>query len=99
MPLLRQLEFAFRTVAGIADPGRFDAFLDAGVTDPGYNDADRNLNLEETARELLRSLGAAHIAVGIAVRSSRGSAACAGRSPVLPAAANTTAASSICVFG
>jgi SprT protein len=62
MPLLRQLEFAFRTVAGIADPGRFDAFLDVGVTDPGYNDADRNLNLEETAQELLRSLGAARIA-------------------------------------
>src|SRR2546421_364803 len=62
MPLLRQLEFAFRTVAGIADPGRFDAFLDAGVTDPGYNDADRNLNLEATARELLRANGAAHIA-------------------------------------
>ena len=67
MPLLRQLEFAFRTVAGIADPGRFDAFLDAGVTDPGYNDADRNLNLKETARELLRSLGAAHIAADLHV--------------------------------
>src|SRR5207244_12476914 len=67
MPLLRQLEFAFRTVAGIADPGRFDAFLDAGVTDPGYNDADRHLNLEETARELLRSLGAAHIAAALHV--------------------------------
>jgi Uncharacterized protein conserved in bacteria len=52
MPLLRQLEFAFRTVAGIADPGRLSASLDAG----------RHLNLEETARELLRSLGAARIA-------------------------------------
>jgi SprT protein len=64
MPLLRQLEFAFRrtAVAGIADPGRFVASPAAGVTAPGYNDAERNLNLEETARELLRSLGAARIA-------------------------------------
>jgi SprT protein len=62
MPLLRQLEFAFRTVAGIADLGRFAASEDAGVTDPGYNKVGRHLNLEETARELLRSLGAARIA-------------------------------------
>jgi SprT protein len=64
MPLLRQLEFAFRStsVAGIADPGRLGASLEAGVTDPGYNYVERNLNLEETARELLRSLGAAQIA-------------------------------------
>ena len=62
MPLLRQLEFAFRTVAGIADPGHFGAPQDAGVTAPGYNNAKPNLNLEETARELLCSLGAARIA-------------------------------------
>jgi len=64
MPLLRQLEFAFRStsVAGIADPGRLRASLETGVTDPGYNDVERNLNLEETARELLRSLGAVRIA-------------------------------------
>jgi SprT protein len=64
MPLLRQLEFAFRSisVAGIADPGRFGASLDAGVTDPGYNDVERNLNLEETARDLLRANGANRIA-------------------------------------
>jgi len=64
MPLLRQLEFAFRStaVAGIGDPRRLSASLDAGVTDPGYNDVERNLNLAETARELLRSLGAARIA-------------------------------------
>jgi SprT protein len=64
MPLLRQLEFAFgRTaVAGIADPGRLSVFVDAGVIAPGYNNTERNLNLEETARELLRSLGAAQIA-------------------------------------
>jgi SprT protein len=62
MPLLRQLEFAFRSVAGLADPGRISASQDAGVTDPDYNNVERNLNLEETARELLRSLGAARIA-------------------------------------
>jgi predicted SprT family Zn-dependent metalloprotease len=62
MPLLRQLEFAFRTVAGIADPGRFGALQDAGVTAPGYNNAKPNLTLEETARELLCANGAARIA-------------------------------------
>ncbi len=64
MPLLRQLEFAFRStaVAGICDPGRVCASQDAGVTDPGYNDVERNPNLEETARDLLRALGAARIA-------------------------------------
>jgi predicted SprT family Zn-dependent metalloprotease len=53
MPLLRQLEFAFRTpsVAGIADPG-------AAINDRAYNSGD----LETKARELLRSLGAARIA-------------------------------------
>jgi len=61
MPLLRQVEFAFRIVAGIADPGRLGALQDAGVTAPGYNDAEQNLDLETTARELLRSLGAARI--------------------------------------
>src|SRR6266576_3048047 len=62
MPLLRQLEFAFRTVAEIGDPGRVSASLDAGVTNPGYNNAERNLNLEETARDLLRANGANRIA-------------------------------------
>jgi SprT protein len=64
MPLLRQLEFAFGRIpiAGIADPGRLGAPQDAGVTDPGDNDAGPNLNLEETARELLRLLGAGRIA-------------------------------------
>jgi predicted SprT family Zn-dependent metalloprotease len=53
MPLLRQLEFAFQTtaVAGIADPG-------AAITDRGYSDVD----LETTARQLLRALGAGRIA-------------------------------------
>ena len=58
MPLLRQLEFAFRTVAGIADPGRLGASLDTGVSGPSHNAGD----LETTARELLRSLGAGRIA-------------------------------------
>ena len=58
MPLLRQLEFALRTVAGIGDPGILGRVGKAGVIDPGYKDGD----LETTARELLRSLGAARIA-------------------------------------
>ena len=64
MPLLRQLEFAFgRTaVAAIADPGRLGAFLNAGVTAPGYNNAERNLDLEQAARALLRANGADRIA-------------------------------------
>jgi len=62
MPWLRQLEFAFRTVARIADPGRFSAPQDAGVTAPSYNNAKPNLNLEETARALLGSFGATRIA-------------------------------------
>ena len=62
MPLLRQLEFAFRTVAGIGDPGRVGAPPDVGVTAPGHNNAKPNVDLEETARELLGSLGAARIA-------------------------------------
>src|SRR4029453_13401267 len=64
MPLLRQLEFAFgRTaVAAIVDPGRLGAFLNAGVTAPGYNNAERNLDLEEAARALLRANGADRIA-------------------------------------
>jgi SprT protein len=64
MPLLRQLVFAFRStsVAGIGDPRRVSASLDAGVIPPRYNNTERNLNLVETARELLRSLGAARIA-------------------------------------
>src|ERR671930_2573533 len=39
------------------------------------------------------------IAVRIVVRSSRESVVCAGQWPALPAATNTTAASSICDFG
>jgi SprT protein len=52
MPLLRQLEFAFRTVAAsLWDASRFAERSD-------YRRAD----LEANARELLRSLGAARIA-------------------------------------
>jgi SprT protein len=67
MPLLRQLELAFRTVAGIADPGRISAPQDAGVTDPDYNYVERNLNLEETARDLLRAHGATQITAELRV--------------------------------
>ncbi len=67
MPLLRQLEFAFRTVAGIADPSRFSASLDAGVTDPDYKDVEQSLNLEQTARDLLRANGADRIATELRV--------------------------------
>jgi SprT protein len=65
MPSLRQLEFAFQTtsVAGIADPGRRGGsqHAGAGVTDPGYN-GERYANVQEKARQLLRSLGAKRIA-------------------------------------
>jgi len=67
MPLLRQLEFAFRTVAGIADPGRISAPQHAGVTDPGYNYVEPNLNLEEAARDLLRAHGATQITAELRV--------------------------------
>jgi SprT protein len=64
MPLLRQLEFAFRTtVAGIADPGSLGTSQDAGVTDLSYNDAD----LQEKARELLCANGAEQIATELHV--------------------------------
>jgi SprT protein len=58
MPLLRQLEFAFRTGVGIAGRGSLRRVGKAGVTDPGYNDPD----LETTARDLLRTNGADRIA-------------------------------------
>ena len=50
MPLLRQLEFAFRTRAV------------AGITDPGYDDVRRQFNLETRARDLLHANGATRIA-------------------------------------
>ena len=64
MPLLRQFEFAFgcTSVPGIADPGRLGASQDATVAAPGYNDIGCHLDLEETARDLLRANGATRIA-------------------------------------
>jgi predicted SprT family Zn-dependent metalloprotease len=79
MPLLRQLEFAFRTVAGIGDPGRLRAVLDAGVTAPGYNNAERNLNLEIKARDLLRANGADRIARDLRVEWNSRLQSAAGR--------------------
>src|SRR5213079_3058746 len=181
MPLLRQLEFAFRST-GILSAVGTDSSRGEPVGPPGVSPGEfgacpaskmpasptaETAVLLQNARELLRSLGAAHIAgelhvewnsrlktaagradcrqklislnpqlvehpteidrtlrhelahilaqfragrrripprgssiaVRIVVTSSRGSAVCAARSPVLPAAANTTAASSICDFG
>ena len=57
MPLLRQLEFAFRTVAGIADPGRFGTLQDAGVTAPGYNNSSGSPIPIRTSRILDTSAG------------------------------------------
>jgi predicted SprT family Zn-dependent metalloprotease len=82
MPLLRQLEFIFHTVAGIGDPGIFASFGKAGVTDPGYNNeasrhsdperfAERSgyseLMLLQTARELLCAFGADRVAAELRV--------------------------------
>jgi SprT protein len=58
MPLLRQLEFAFRTSVAEVDLGSLQAFHHAGVNAPGYKACD----LETTARGLLRANGAARIA-------------------------------------
>jgi predicted SprT family Zn-dependent metalloprotease len=79
MPLLRQLEFAFRTVAGIVDPGRVHAFQNAGVTDPAYSSAGRRLNLEKTARDLLRANGAKRIANELRVEWNSSLKTAAGR--------------------
>jgi predicted SprT family Zn-dependent metalloprotease len=79
MPLLRQLEFAFRTVAGIVDPGRVHAFQNAGVTDLAYSSAGRRLNLEKTARDLLRANGAKRIANELRVEWNSSLKTAAGR--------------------
>ena len=75
MPLLRQLEFVFRTVAGIADPVRVAASRDAGVTEPGYKDGE----VETTARDLLRANGAGRIANELRVEWSLRLQTAAGR--------------------
>ena len=79
MPLLRQLEFTFRTVAGIDDPGRFHSFQTAGVIDPGYNKIGRDLNLEKTARDLLSANGAKRIAKELRVEWNSSLKTAAGR--------------------
>ena len=57
MPLLRQLEFAFRTVAAsLWDASRF-------AEPSGYRDID----VQQTARELMRANGAARIAAELRV--------------------------------
>jgi predicted SprT family Zn-dependent metalloprotease len=57
MPLFRQLEFAFRTVAAsLRDASRF-------AQRSGYRDVD----LQQTARELLRANGAARIAAEVRI--------------------------------
>ena len=58
MPLLRQLEFAFQTVAA----SLWDAKCYSSSEGFAQRSAYSNGDLEETARELLRSLGAARIA-------------------------------------
>jgi predicted SprT family Zn-dependent metalloprotease len=79
MPLLRQLEFAFRTVAGIGYPGRVHAFQNAGVTDPAYRSAGRHFNLEKTVRDLLRANGAKRIANELRVEWNSSLKTAAGR--------------------
>lgn len=69
MPLLRQLEFAFRTIAGIVDPGLVHQFHHAG----------RHLNLEKAARDLLRANGAKRIANGLRVEWNSSLKTAAGR--------------------
>ena len=60
MRSLRQLEFAVGStaVAGIGDPGRLAAWQHAGVNAPDYGLPNRDVDLETTARELLRAHGA-----------------------------------------
>ncbi len=74
MPLLRQLEFAFRSMAvvGIDDPG-------TAINDRGYNNKECNIDLEEKARELMRTNGAGQIAKEIRVEWNAHLKTCAGR--------------------
>ena len=74
MPLLRQLEFAFRSmaVAEIDDPG-------PAINDHGYNNKECNIDLEEKARELLRTNGADQMAKEIRVEWNARLKTCAGR--------------------
>jgi len=74
MPLLRQLEFAFRSmaVAEIDDPG-------PAINAHGYNNKECNIDLEEKARDLLRTNGARRIAKEIRVEWNARLKTCAGR--------------------
>jgi SprT protein len=74
MPLLRQLEFAFRSMAvvGIDDPG-------TAINDHGYKNKQCNIDVEKKARELLRSNGAGQIAKEIRVEWNARLKTCAGR--------------------
>lgn len=74
MPLLRQLEFAFRSMAvvGIDDPG-------TAINDHGYKNKQCNINVEKKARDLLRSNGAGQIAKEIRVEWNARLKTCAGR--------------------
>ncbi len=74
MPLLRQLEFAFRSmaVAEIDDPG-------PAINDHGYNNKECNIDLEEKARELLHTNGAGQMAKEIRVEWNARLKTCAGR--------------------
>jgi SprT protein len=58
MPLLRQLEFAFHTVAASLWDAKLQSDSERFAQRSGY----RNGDLQSTARDLLRSLGAARIA-------------------------------------
>jgi SprT protein len=74
MPLLRQLEFAFRSkaVVGMGDPR-------PAINDRGCNNKECNIDLEEKARELLRTNGADQIAKEIRVEWNARLKTCAGR--------------------
>lgn len=64
MPLLRQLEFAFRaSVAEVVDLASLEALHNAGVNARGYSKGV----LETTARDLLRAHGAGRIAMQLRV--------------------------------
>jgi SprT protein len=74
MPLLRQLEFAFRSMAvvGIDDPG-------AAINDRGHDNKQCNIDVEKKARGLLLSLGATQLAREIRVEWNARLKTCAGR--------------------
>jgi predicted SprT family Zn-dependent metalloprotease len=79
MPLLRQLEFAFRTAARIVDPGRVHEFQYAGLAATAYSSAGRHLNLEKAARDLLRANGAKRIANALRIEWNSSLKTAAGR--------------------